>query len=128
MPTPDQFGMAYEALQRCVDAHYYKTHPFHSPIWDDATIALREIKSGIAALQASIVELENAICNSLGGEHYLDMPDGGSVAILDQLDRMAQDAARYRYIFNGCTVLLPDGTECEDQQQLDAAMQKEKTT
>lgn len=36
---------------------------------------------------------------------------------------LEKDAARYRYIFNGCTVILPDGTECEDQQQLDAAMQ-----
>jgi hypothetical protein len=32
------------ALERCVEAHYNITHPFHSPIWDDASLAIRELK------------------------------------------------------------------------------------
>lgn len=33
-----------------------------------------------------------------------------------------KDAERYQYIANGCTIILPCGTECEDQRQLDEAM------
>jgi hypothetical protein len=37
----------------------------------------------------------------LPGHYYMDPPDGGNVTILEQLQRMAQDAARYRYLRNG---------------------------
>ncbi len=30
--------------------------------------------------------------------YYMDPPDGGSVTVLEQLQRMALDAARYRYL------------------------------
>lgn len=34
----------------------------------------------------------------LPGTYYMDPPDGGSVSVLEQVERMAKDAARYRYL------------------------------
>lgn len=33
------------ALERCVEAHYNIKHPLHNPIWNDATLAIRELKT-----------------------------------------------------------------------------------
>ena len=38
------------------------------------------------------------VANLLPGHAYLDLPDGGDVTVLEQLQRMAEDAARYRYL------------------------------
>ena len=114
MLTPDQFGMAYDALQRCVDAHYDKTHPFHSPIWDDATIALREIKLGIAAQQARIAELEKDAAryrwlrDKMLGVDF-DWNESGLTALSFEMPE-------------GCAY----GGNCD--QNIDAAMQKDRTT
>lgn len=35
---------------------------------------------------------------SLPGPYYMDPPDGGDVPVSEQLRRMAQDAARYRWL------------------------------
>lgn len=40
----------------------------------------------------------NSLAALLPGTHYMDEPDGGPVTILEQLQRMAADAARYRMI------------------------------
>lgn len=45
------------------------------------------------------------------------------VKAYQRMQELEKDAARYQYISSACTVTLPDGTECEDQQQLDVAMQ-----
>ncbi|WP_369055309.1 hypothetical protein, partial [Burkholderia gladioli] len=34
----------------------------------------------------------------LPGTTYMDEPDGGSPSLLEQLQRMAKDAARYRWL------------------------------
>lgn len=34
----------------------------------------------------------------LPGPYYMDLPDGGSVTVLEQLQRMAKDAARWRWL------------------------------
>lgn len=34
----------------------------------------------------------------LPGIYYMDPPDGGSVTVLEQLQRMAKDAERYRFL------------------------------
>ena len=37
----------------------------------------------------------------LPGTQYMDQPDGGSVTLLEQLQRMAKDAERYRWLRHG---------------------------
>lgn len=94
----------------------------------------------IDAQQARITDLEGAIGSALGGPYYMDHPDGGSVTLEDQLQRMAKDAARYRWLRDkmlgvdfdwnesGLTALsfeMPDGCayvgNCD--QNIDNAMQ-----
>ena len=41
---------------------------------------------------------DDQISALLPGTHYMDPPDGGSVALIEQLQRMAHDAARYRWL------------------------------
>lgn len=38
------------------------------------------------------------LCALLPGTYYMDPPDGGSVTVLEQVERMAEDAARYRWL------------------------------
>ena len=56
----------------------------------------------------------------LPGPYYMDPPDGGDVTILEQLKRIAEDAARYRWIRSRKGLVLqsdcgiwtrPDGTQ-----------------
>ncbi len=46
----------------------------------------------------------------LPGMYYMDPPDGGDVSLLEQLQRMAEDAARYRW-------LRDEAIHYEDQSQ-----------
>jgi anti-sigma factor ChrR (cupin superfamily) len=39
-----------------------------------------------------------AVAALLPGPYYMDPPDGGSVTVIEQLRRMAADAARYRWL------------------------------
>ncbi|WP_244807946.1 Lar family restriction alleviation protein [Caballeronia zhejiangensis] len=41
---------------------------------------------------------ESELSKLLPGPYYMDQPDGGSVTLLEQLQRMAKDAARYRWL------------------------------
>jgi hypothetical protein len=52
---------ALEALRRVVDSYYGSHHPFHSPIWDDAELGLREIKSELYSLTKQREEFASAI-------------------------------------------------------------------
>lgn len=56
-----------------------------------------------------LASLEKAVANSLGGPYYMDMPDGGSVTLEEQLQRMAKDAARYRQLRRGQQWSVIDG-------------------
>ena len=40
----------------------------------------------------------DALANVLPGHYYMDPPDGGDVSLLKQLQRMSNDAARYRLL------------------------------
>ncbi|AMM23204.1 hypothetical protein [Variovorax sp. PAMC 28711] len=42
--------------------------------------------------------IDNVLCSVLPGVYYMDPPDGGSVTPLEQVQRMAKDAARYRWL------------------------------
>lgn len=39
---------------------------------------------------------QEELASVLPGSYYMDPPDGGSVTVLEQFTRMAQDAARWR--------------------------------
>jgi len=41
---------------------------------------------------------ESALSTLLPGTYYMDPPDGGDVTLIEQIRRMAQDAARYRWL------------------------------
>ena len=41
---------------------------------------------------------EEELSKLLPCSYYMDPPDGGSVTILEQLERMARDSARYRWL------------------------------
>ena len=43
-------------------------------------------------------EFERSAALTLPGVYYMDPPDGGDVPVLEQLRRMAKDAARYRWL------------------------------
>ena len=59
-----------------------------------ARAALARVES--AAYQRDDAIRESAIIALLGGSHYMDPPDGGDVSLLEQLRRMAEDAAKWR--------------------------------
>lgn len=45
----------------------------------------------------------------LPGPYYMDPPDGGSVTVLEQFRRMAEDAARYRHMRDSATFRCRNG-------------------
>lgn len=42
----------------------------------------------------------------LPGSYYMDAPDGGDVSLIEQLQRMALDAKRYRWLRERCGIDL----------------------
>ena len=48
--------------------------------------------------QAALAQVREAMANVLPGVYYMDPPDGGDVSLLKQLQRMSNDAARYRLL------------------------------
>ena len=54
---------------------------------------------GECAAEIHRLNAELAKCaEALHGPCYMDPPDGGDVAVSEQLRRMAEDAARYRWL------------------------------
>lgn len=63
--------------------------------------AIRELLAERDALKVEnekLLALERDMSNALPGHYYMDPPDGGDVPVLEQLRRMAKDAARYRFL------------------------------
>ncbi|MCC7082555.1 MAG: hypothetical protein IT530_17960, partial [Burkholderiales bacterium] len=62
---------------------------------------LRELLAERDALKVEnekLLTLERDVLSTLPGVYYMDPPDGGDVPVLEQLRRMANDAARYRLL------------------------------
>ena len=51
-----------------------------------------------AAENERLLTLERDVLRTLPGVYYMDPPDGGDVSLLKQLQRMSNDAARYRLL------------------------------
>lgn len=62
----------------------------------------REIAAKVAPAPSPAVGAEVAAL--LPGTYYMDPPDGGNATVLEQLQRMAKDAARYRWVRDNATV------------------------
>ena len=59
----------------------------------------KERRDQFEAAKAAGDELTHAaLVTLLPGTYYMDPPDGGSVTLLEQLQRMAKDAERYRWL------------------------------
>jgi hypothetical protein len=56
--------------------------------------AIARLRAEVEALRADA----QAVAALLPGPYYMDPPDGGSVTVIEQLRRMAADAARYRWL------------------------------
>lgn len=80
---------------------------------DDIIKRLREAIAERDELRRQLAEARaerEAMENVLPGHRYMDPPDGGDVPVLEQLRRMAKDAARYRWLTDNCGVEMEDGT------------------
>jgi len=79
---PLRFGASEDDAKRL--ATELQTH-------NDEVVRLR---AEVEALRADA----QAVAALLPGPYYMDPPDGGSVTVIEQLRRMAADAARYRWL------------------------------
>lgn len=67
----------------------------------DYETAFKAVRAALARVASAAYQRDDAIRESdiialLGGSHYMDPPDGGDVSLLEQLRRMAEDAAKWR--------------------------------
>lgn len=60
------------------------------------------------------------LCALLPGTYYMDPPDGGSVTVLGQVERMAKDAARYQWLCK--TAFDSSMTQEQINKEVDASM------
>jgi len=93
-----------------------------------ASAEITRLRAEVEALRADA----QAVAALLPGPYYMDPPDGGSVTVIEQLRRMAADAARYRWLraqhwHDGpmCVVVAPKqsvklGADCPSEERLDA--------
>ena len=68
---------------------------------DSGVQSEKNIADGIKLLRAEnerLREFELSAALTLPGVYYMDPPDGGDVSLLKQLQRMSNDAARYRLL------------------------------
>ena len=63
---------------------------------DRLSVALFQMQEAAKDLAQREQKLLSDLAALLPGTHYMDPPDGGSVTLLEQLQRMARDAERYR--------------------------------
>lgn len=112
-------------------------YPFHC---DDIRTLLDRLKAAEAENER-LREFERSAALTLPGVYYMDPPDGGDASLLKQLQRMSNDAARYRLlrrkfaiISNGegnaefCPINLPRPTYIAPNTaiELDTALDRER--
>lgn len=67
------------------------------PQWDRIEVLQAEAQRLTQQRDDALAERQ-AIAATLPGVYYMDPPDGGDVSLLKQLQRMSNDAARYRLL------------------------------
>lgn len=105
--------------------------------WADKPGRVVELEAAdrIEELEAALAEAQKdaaAMIATLPGAYYMDPPDGGSVTPVEQMRRMAKDAARYRWLRDGCDEKHSEATRIssncygmEWDAAIDAARRKE---
>lgn len=68
-----------------------------------AHIALTNAAPSLEAQPAGEVIPADKLCALLPGPYYMDPPDGGSVTVLEQVERMAKDAARFAWLIENAS-------------------------
>lgn len=94
MNNAEQVKRIEALLQRCISAARTRwgTEGFHR-------MPLDELRAAVDQLALSIPL--SKLCELLPGVYYMDPPDGGDVSVYEQLRRMSEDAARWRYVREG---------------------------
>jgi hypothetical protein len=67
------------------------------PLHSDHSALIRDLAAEVERLGKDAAELDRVVA-ALPGVCYMDPPDGGDVTVSEQVRRMAQDAARYRWL------------------------------
>ena len=105
-------------------------HPdVHQMIWTQTELVWIQNRDAqwmerITALEAEIA----ALYDLLPGPYYMDLPDGGDTTLLEQFERMAADASRYRLLRRGQQWSVIDGIgDTLRAYQLDAAIDAART-
>lgn len=65
--------------------------------WAGYATAKQTIRARLVELEAAEMDAAEVLA-LLPGVYYTDPPDGGDVSVIEQLRRMAKDAARYRWL------------------------------
>jgi hypothetical protein len=87
----------------------------------------------VGAVRTALAAKEDQISALLPGSYYMDPPDGGDVSVIEQLRRMARDAARYRVAvenekFAICKWDEWDSWRATDLKELDREIDAQKET
>lgn len=64
---------------------------------EQANISGADLAIMLDEMNAMRAEIEKCAA-ALPGAYYMDLPDGGDIAVSEQVRRMAQDAERYRWL------------------------------
>lgn len=109
-----------KALERQLEAN--------NPLLDEAAAYIEKLEAAQSEAYAEGRSDERRAIDSeliavLGGPWYMDPPDGGDVPPLEQVRRMAQDAARWRWFVAG---LHDQGPKLA--ASVDAAIQQDRQT
>lgn len=67
----------------------------------DFALAIRQGYADSLVDRDRLVRELDVLLKLLPGPYYMDPPDGGDVTVLEQLQHMAQDAERYRWLRDG---------------------------
>ena len=81
---------------------------------EQANISGADFALMVDEMNALRAEIEKCAA-TLPGVHYMDPPDGGSPTVSEQLQRMADDAARYRWLMAKLQAAY-DGEVCDDYE------------
>jgi hypothetical protein len=96
------------------DTEYGPTHwrPYTHPqqrnaVEDECTCSAKDMPFGQCCKTSAVASRDREDADAvatddlvklLPGPYYMDQPDGGNVSLHDQLKRMSEDAARYRFL------------------------------
>ena len=102
-PVPEQAQQAGLLAELSAEVQRQSGAHAHLQDWDEVFSLIGRLAAIHPAQPAGVTEdaalaIDNVLCSVLPGVYYMDPPDGGSITPLEQVRRMAEDAARYRFM------------------------------